>query len=56
MIGYICQFIQIVMIIGPKNDPNWAIASIIPAHVAWILVGKASVVKKNNNRVKPSAE
>jgi hypothetical protein len=22
MIGYICQFIQIVMIIGPKNDPN----------------------------------
>lgn len=31
-------------------------ASIMPAHVAWILVGKASVVKKNKTRVKPSAE
>jgi len=44
--GYIDKFMQKVMVIGPKKDPSWAIASIIPAQVAWIFIGKASVATK----------
>ena len=46
MMGYIDKFMQKVMTIGPKKDPSWAIASIIPEQVAWIFIGKASVVRK----------
>jgi len=56
MMGYIDKFMQKVMTIGPKKDPSWAIASIIPEQVAWIFIGKASVVKKNIINVKASAE
>ena len=56
IIGYIDKFMQKVMTIGPKKDPSWAIASIIPEQVAWIFIGKASVVKKNIMNVKARAE
>jgi len=47
---------QKVMTIGPKNDPSWEIASIIPAQVAWTFIGKASVVRKSKISVKPSTK
>ena len=39
IMGYICKSIEKVMAIGPKKFPNWAIASITPAQIAWTLRG-----------------
>jgi hypothetical protein len=51
IIGNIWKLIQKVITIGPKKPPTWAIASTTPEQVAWILIGKASVVIKTKIRI-----
>jgi hypothetical protein len=56
IIGNMWKLMQKVIIIGPKNAPTWAIASTIPEQVAWIFMGKASVVIKTKIRIKARAK
>ncbi len=49
IIGYIWLLMHIVIMIGPKRLPSWAIDYMIPALIACTFIGKDSVNKIISN-------